>query len=229
MDKFLVPQDRWSQPHWAGGPTASTVPQQPAPTTAMAGVVCDHPGCSTITIRSNVCETHLRDALQLEIKQSTIPGAGDGVFTLRNIPKGEYLMQYLGREVDARNGEVGGDYHLEYSRNKLVDASSPTCGVGRFLNDGLSKKANNCMFTKRDGRPWVRAIKNIPAGSELLLSYGVAYWRTWSSFHKKDIASVQRDLRRVDQAEADRQERRKKSSRWQSLRATTRHSSSVLV
>jgi hypothetical protein len=225
MDKFLIPVDRWAQPRWAGGPRGQPTTAETQPAVAPPAVVCDQPGCATVTTRSNMCEVHLRDVMHVEIKTSSIPDAGDGVFTLRPIPKGEYLMQYVGRRVNASNGELGGDYHLEYARNKLVDASIPTSCVARFLNDGMTQKANNCMFALRDGDPWVRTIKLIPAGQELLLSYGAAYWRTWRTFHGQNAVARSHDLRRLHQAEADRQSRRKKTSRWQSLRSSTRRAS----
>jgi SET domain-containing protein len=69
-----------------------------------------------------------------------------------------------------------------------MDAASTQTGLARYANDcrSANKRAGQCkgnnskfdMTTTRAGKTtiWLRATKNIKAGSEILISYGRKYW-----------------------------------------------------
>ena len=68
-----------------------------------------------------------------------------------------------------------------------MDAASTQSGLARYANDCRVAniregdcKGNNSRFVKvtRAGKTtvWLRATKNIKAGSEILISYGRKYW-----------------------------------------------------
>ena len=57
--------------------------------------------------------------------------------------------------------------------------------LARYANDakGLGRGLlNNCKYVEDKGRVFIVAIKDIPAGAELLISYGKEYWDTLKKF-----------------------------------------------
>jgi SET domain-containing protein len=123
----------------------------------------------------------------LEVKKSTIPGSGKGLFTKRDIKKGERFLEYLGEiidwnECDVRAERDEGGYVFFVSKNKCIDAFNTTEALARYANDakGLTKVkgiTNNCNYEIYKRRGWITAIKDIKAGSEILVGYGAEYWR----------------------------------------------------
>ena len=121
---------------------------------------------------------------QLIVKRSTLKGAGKGLFTLKDIPKGKKIVEYKGKiskwkEVDAMNGMNGYIYYV--NRDHVIDASLATDALARYANDargmirtdGLS---NNCTYRIEGLRVFIYSTKNITAGSELFVGYGKEYW-----------------------------------------------------
>ncbi|HVM89071.1 MAG TPA: SET domain-containing protein [Puia sp.] len=120
----------------------------------------------------------------LVIKTSTIPGAGRGLFTKVFIPKGTRIVEYKGRlttwkEVDHDDGRNGYIYYIK--RSLVIDAYSYKKALGRYANDaqGLKKikgLRNNSEYMIHGAKVFIEAIKDIPAGSEILVGYGKEYW-----------------------------------------------------
>ncbi|MGB3948293.1 MAG: SET domain-containing protein [Bacteroidia bacterium] len=123
----------------------------------------------------------------LEVRKSTIPNAGKGLYTKRDIKKGERIVEYLGeiitwKECDIRAEKDEGGYVFYISRNKCIDAFHTPDALARYANDakGLTKIKginNNCVYEIYKNRGWITATKNIKAGSEIFVSYGAQYWR----------------------------------------------------
>lgn len=120
----------------------------------------------------------------LFIKKSGIPGAGNGLFTRTAIAKGTRIVEYKGKhttwkEVDHRDGSNGYIYYV--NRNFVIDARTYPKALGRYANDakGLTLVKglnNNCRYVPEGTRVFIEAAKDIPAGAELLVSYGKEYW-----------------------------------------------------
>ncbi len=123
----------------------------------------------------------------LIVKKSTIPGSGKGLFTKRDIKKGERIVEYLGevidwKECDIRANKDEGGYVFFISRNKCIDAYHTPNELARYANDakGLTKVkgiTNNCNYEIYKKSGWISATKDIKAGSELFVSYGAQYWK----------------------------------------------------
>ncbi|HRO71107.1 MAG TPA: SET domain-containing protein-lysine N-methyltransferase, partial [Chitinophagaceae bacterium] len=70
-------------------------------------------------------------------------------------------------------------YYID--RNHVIDAGSYSKALGRYANDarGLQKVkgvTNNAVYTEENYKVFIEAIRDIPAGSEILVSYGKEYW-----------------------------------------------------
>lgn len=120
----------------------------------------------------------------LFVKVSTLPNAGLGLFTKIDLNKGDIVTEYKGRrrtwaqvEDDADNGYI---YHID--DDNVIDALKNLNSFGRYANDatGLQRIAglrNNAEYFEEDNRVFIRAKQNIPAGKEVLVSYGKLYWK----------------------------------------------------
>jgi SET domain-containing protein len=121
---------------------------------------------------------------QLIVKRSTLKGAGKGLFTTKDIPKGKKIVEYKGKitkwkDVNDHNGLNGYIYYV--TRNHVIDAWETKDALARYANDarGLVRTeglSNNCTYRIEGHRVFIFAMKNIPAGSELFVGYGKEYW-----------------------------------------------------
>lgn len=121
---------------------------------------------------------------QLIVKESTLAGAGKGLFTNVFIPKGTRIIEYKGKittwkEVDHQNGT---NYYIFFVTKKhVIDGRPFEKEKARFINDarGLTRVkgiSNNSEYVEDGLRIFVEAKKNIPAGSEIFVDYGKEYW-----------------------------------------------------
>ena len=123
----------------------------------------------------------------LKVKRSGIPKAGKGLYTKRDIKKGERIVEYLGeiitdKEVGKRAERDLYGYVFHVSKKKCIDAFYDMEALARYANDakGLIKIkgiTNNAYYDVWKNRGWIMAEKNIKAGSEIFVSYGAEYWR----------------------------------------------------
>jgi len=123
---------------------------------------------------------------QLVVKRSTIPNSGKGLFTKEFIPKGTRIVEYKGKkttwkDVDIDEGRNGYIYYI--NRKHVIDARLTPQHLGRYANDaqGMSKVkgiTNNCRYIADMDtlRVYIEAVKDIPAGGEILVQYGKEYW-----------------------------------------------------
>jgi SET domain-containing protein len=123
----------------------------------------------------------------LIVKKSTLPGAGKGLFTKRDIKKGERFVEYLGEviteaELDRRAENDIYGYAFYISKKKCIDAYYRPEVLARYANDarGLVRIPgikNNCCYRIWKNSGWIEAERNIKAGEEILVSYGAEYWK----------------------------------------------------
>src|SRR5262245_16470726 len=123
---------------------------------------------------------------KLIAKRSLIKSAGKGLFTKVFIPKGTSIVEYKGtistwKEVNHDEGQ--NRYIFYVNRNHVIDAHNHPEALARYANDamGLQKVKglqNNSKYVEEKGKIFIEATKDIPAGSEILVSYGKEYWDT---------------------------------------------------
>ena len=121
----------------------------------------------------------------LFVKESTIPGAGQGLFTDIDIPKGTKIIQYTGRvstwtKADHQEGLNAYIYYM--SDDHVIDASKRKKSLGRYANDARGMKKikgllNNSIYVEEGLKVYIESTKAIPAGGEILVSYGAEYWQ----------------------------------------------------
>jgi SET domain-containing protein len=121
---------------------------------------------------------------QLFVQESTIPNAGQGLFTKTFIPKGARIIQYTGRvsnweDADHQDGLNAYIYFM--SEDHVIDASKRKKSYGRYANDARGMKKikgilNNSIYVEEGKKVYIDAAKDIQPGGEILVGYGKEYW-----------------------------------------------------
>jgi len=153
------------------------------------------PQCKAITKSGNKCKNttckqypycwiHLKSIDKLQVKKSTITGAGNGLFYVgkKNFPKNKKIVDYSAKEITSRKNP-NSDYVLKVGEGRYLDSEDPSNYVGRYINDGKGK-ANNVrisrgtkIYTKNNRKVVpVYSTKVIKPNTELKLNYGRTYW-----------------------------------------------------
>lgn len=162
---------------------------------------CKSRGCATVrcsedtkngercknmtTVYPHMCWLHTRQKLGLAVAKSTIQESGNGLFTLKDIKKGEKVADYDGKESATNDPNNNSDYVFQAGNNRFIDAESTQSSLGRYVNDcgNVKRRKKKCVNSRfsistKKGRPvFVKATKNIKKGSEIFLSYGTSYWK----------------------------------------------------
>ena len=178
--------------------------------------------CGQRTAVGHLCWNHLQRDHGLRVKPSSINGAGRGLFASKDLPVG-YNLPYTGDLVTESDGEGqhGGEYVLELSKTRAIDAARRNAGVARWVNDPRKATspdgrplAANCKFVVHTPRGTsvragaVRTLRTILKGEELLVAYGESYWRFYPGTVPSKKALTQRkkrarQLRSSDQPDSE--------------------------
>jgi SET domain-containing protein len=139
----------------------------------------------------------------LYVKESTIPGAGLGLFTDAPIRKGEIIVAYEGEKITwaeciRRNEAQEGmnPYFFYISKNNCIDAQHTPEALGRYANDAkgyirIAGLKNNAEYQVIKKKPYIVAKRNIKAGEEILVSYGKEYWDVMKEYLNKQASPQQ--------------------------------------
>lgn len=115
----------------------------------------------------------------LTVRRSKIHGSG--VFAKRQLLKGTLLIEYVGRRLSYK------EYEKELASGKRKETKGHTMlyAIGKTLIDGAdggnaSSFINhscepNVEFHEKGRHVWIRSIRDIQAGEELLLDYNLNY------------------------------------------------------
>lgn len=117
-----------------------------------------------------------------EAKKSKIHGMG--VFASRDIPKGEYVFEYVGEKITKKESDERADRLLEsyeedkeqnpgvfiFTLNKRydIDGNVPW-NTARWINHSCDP---NCESDIEDGQIWIKSIRDIKKGEEIVYNYG---------------------------------------------------------
>jgi hypothetical protein len=107
----------------------------------------------------------------VEVRQSGIHGYG--VFSTKDLPKGSYVIEYIGRKMERATifqvlSKEQGRYVFNLDEKWSIDGSVPENRAGR-INHSCE---GNCHIKKVDGHIWVVAKRDIRRGEELSYNYG---------------------------------------------------------
>lgn len=96
--------------------------------------------------------------------------AGLGLFAGEDIKKGEIIIEYIGNILTKEEADkkTSSQYLFEVSRNKTIDGT-PRWNIARYANHSCDGNAESDV-TK--GRVFVKAIRNIKEGDEIVYDYG---------------------------------------------------------
>ena len=72
-------------------------------------------------------------------------------------------------------------YIYYVNKHHVIDAKDYPNAMGRFANDskgpyGMEGIKNNSQYVKEGNGVFIKSLRVIPAGSEILVGYGKGYW-----------------------------------------------------
>lgn len=98
--------------------------------------------------------------------------AGLGLFAQESIKKGEYIIEYIGEILNKEEAELvtTNQYLFEITRNKTINGQV-RWNIARYCNHAC-EEAGNAESEIKKGRVFIKAIKNIEVGEEIVYDYG---------------------------------------------------------
>lgn len=116
---------------------------------------------------------------KFEIKESSIKGAGKGLFTKVPIKKGEHIGYYTGRYLTEKQLErepfISSKYIMTISKNCYILGEGKGSGFASFINHSNKPNAEIIVSTRwKTAR--ISAIKKIKPGEEIFYNYSDEYW-----------------------------------------------------
>ena len=116
---------------------------------------------------------------------------GKGVFALQDIAEGEVLIEYVGEiiswpEAQQRHPHDPTDpnhtFYFHINESRVIDAKVGG-NSSRWINHACSA---NCEADEKDGRIFIKALRNIQAGEELNYDYGLIIDERYTAKLKAD-------------------------------------------
>lgn len=127
----------------------------------------------------------------LFVKESQIPGSGDGLFTAIPVYRCEVIAKFKGKILSDKEAQIrvtkGEDaYFINMPDGTILDSMRVKC-FAKYANDAVglvkTKYKNNSKITlDEDGHVCVVASRKILVGEEIFCSYGGNYWKKYSNF-----------------------------------------------
>jgi SET domain-containing protein len=100
---------------------------------------------------------------------------GLGLFATRPIKKHARLMEYKGPILDladAQRAEARGNRYLfEVSKHRTIDGTARS-NIARYANHSCNPNAESVIWR---GRVFIKALRNIKPGEEIVYDYGTDY------------------------------------------------------
>ena len=115
-----------------------------------------------------------------EIKDSSIPKIGKGLFTKNDLIKGDTVGYYTGKVISDDDAEspkyVESKYLLWICKDYWIWGEGRWANYTRFINHS-EKKPNLLLVTStRWKTARFKVIRKVKAGEELFFDYGKEYW-----------------------------------------------------
>ena len=118
---------------------------------------------------------------------------GKGVFALRDIAKGETVIEYKGEVISWEEAlrrhphdpsDPNHTFYFHISDEQVIDGKFKG-NEAKWINHSC---AGNCEADEEEGRVFVKALRNIKAGKELNYDYGLILDERYTVKLKKEFA-----------------------------------------
>jgi hypothetical protein len=135
-----------------------------------------------------LCYHHMTHLAHLDIRTSTLPNAGLGLFTLIDRPRGQIIASYGGERMNIEQlasrykKPILHPYAIELHDHSYLDTARVR-SIASYINDAKTKEKTNAELYEYDNNVYIHTIKPICAGEEIFVSYGKSYWRGVQIFH----------------------------------------------
>lgn len=125
---------------------------------------------------SNTVSVSKSTSRKIQVRQSGVHGKG--VFALKDIPKGETIIEYVGEIISAQEAEdrhphdpkdPNHTFYFQIDDDRVIDALYGG-NSSRWINHCCTP---NCKPEVVEGRVFIKAKKHIAAGEELNYDYGL--------------------------------------------------------
>lgn len=113
---------------------------------------------------------------RIQTRRSTVHG--NGVFAVRDIAEGETLVEYKGEVISWKEAlrrhphdpdQPNHTFYFHIDDKRVIDGKVDG-NAARWINHSC---APNCEADEVDGRIFIKALRDIPAGEELNYDYGL--------------------------------------------------------
>ena len=125
--------------------------------------------------------------------RSSFPGTGDGLFAVKKIHKGDFILEYTGERISSVDAEAMVDARYLFEINDTWTINGPVpANVAGYINHGCDP---NCEAEiDESDRIMIHAIKDIESGEELSFDYGKEYFDEFLKPHGCKCASCIKGL-----------------------------------
>ena len=116
---------------------------------------------------------------------------GKGVFALTDFAQGEPIIEYVGEIISWKEAlrrhphdptDPNHTFYFHIDETHVIDAKYGG-NSSRWINHSCDP---NCVADEEGGRVFIRALRNIPAGSELFYDYGLVIDEPYTKKLKAD-------------------------------------------
>ena len=116
---------------------------------------------------------------ELKVKRST---AGLGLFTVSDIKKGDFVIEYTGEKISSDTADERGGKYLFTLTDKVVVDGKGRKNIARYINHSCRP---NCEAEVDEDAMKVNiyARRNIKSNEELTYDYGKEYWNDHIKLH----------------------------------------------
>jgi uncharacterized protein len=127
---------------------------------------------------------------RIQVRKSGVHGKG--VFSVAKLAKGEVLIEYKGEVIDWQEAlrrhphDPSDPHHTFYfhiDEHNVIDAKHGG-NAARWINHACTP---NCEADEVDGRIFIKALRSIPAGTELFYDYGLIIDEPYTKKLKKQF------------------------------------------
>jgi len=123
----------------------------------------------------------LKPLVRAEVRQSTVPQAGQGLFAIDPVEPGIVIGEYLGDSIDSFFKALRmPDFRYLAMWEKLdgaIDASRHPGMAMRYVNHHPVPELSNIRFRADGRRVFLETTRRVEAGAEFFAHYAEVYWR----------------------------------------------------